>query len=47
MFKKSKINKLKRKIDGKINLYLCCVGCSFKKLLTLNEGEINVLFEKG
>ena len=47
MFKKININKPKRKNDGKINLYLCCIGFSFKKLSTLNEEEINVLFETG
>ena len=41
----TKINDIKRKckIDGKINLYSCCINCGFKKIETIDEEELSYL----
>ena len=38
--------KLKREIDGKINLYSRCNDWSFKKFATIDEDEIGDLLKK-
>ena len=43
--KNNKIN-LKCKIDEKINLYSRCIGCCFKKSVTINKKEISDLLKK-
>ena len=40
MFTKNIEIKVKRKADGKINLYSRCIGCCFKMLATIIEEEI-------
>ena len=41
----TKINDIKRKckLDGKINLYSCCINCGFKKIETIDEEELSYL----
>ena len=46
IFIKNKNIKLKREIDGKINLYSGCVGSDFKKFAISNEKEISDLLRK-
>ena len=44
MFKVYKINfKIKREIDGKINLHFHCIESGFKKFQTVNKKEISDL----
>ena len=45
MLTKNSNNKVKRKINEKINLYSPGIGCSFKKFLTIDE-EISDLLKK-
>ena len=40
MLKKYNNIKIKGKINGKINLYSCCIGCSVKNCATTDEEEI-------
>ena len=40
MFKKYNNIKIKRKIDGKMNLYSRFIDCGFKNCETTNEGKI-------
>ena len=41
MLTKSRNIKIKRKIDGKINLYFCCIDSGFKKFETIDEEELS------
>ena len=43
---KNNKTKLKLEIDGKINIYSCFNGCSFKKFAAITEEEIRVLLKK-
>ena len=45
MFTKDNNIKLKRKIDGKINLYSCCNDCSFKKFAAIDKEELSDLLK--
>ena len=45
MFTKNINMKIKRKIDGKINLYFRCIDCCFKKFETIGEEELSYLLE--
>ena len=42
---KNNSNEVKRKKDGKINLYSRCIDCGFKKLETVDEKELNDLLK--
>ena len=33
------------KINGKFELYFCCVGCGFKKVETVDKDEIRYLLK--
>ena len=46
MFTKNNNIKIKRLINGKINIYSCCNDCSFKMFSTINEEEISDLLKK-
>ena len=46
MFTKINNIKIKRKIDGKNNLYSCCIGCGFKKFATIDEKVISDLLKE-
>ena len=37
--------KIRRKIDGKINLYSLCTDCSFKLFENVDEEELSYLFK--
>ena len=37
--------KMKREIDGKINLYYWCYDCGFKKFETIDKEEVNDLLK--
>ena len=39
MFTRNNNIKIKCEMDGKINLYSCCIGCGFKKFATTDKGE--------
>ena len=41
MLTKSRNIKIKRKIDGKINLYFCCIDSGFKKFETIDEEKLS------
>ena len=39
MLPKNNSFKIKRQIDGKINLHYCCIDCSFKMIEAIDEKE--------
>ena len=41
MLTKSRNIKIKRQIDGKINLYFCCIDSGFKKFETIDEEKLS------
>ena len=45
MFTKNRNVKIKRDIDGKINLYSGCIDCSFKNFETSDEEEMSYLLK--
>ena len=45
VFTKNRNVKIKRDIDGKINLYSGCIDCSFKKFETNDEEEMSYLLK--
>ena len=36
---------MKRKINGKIHFYSCCIDCGFKKFETIDKEELNDLLK--
>ena len=45
MFTKSCNTKVKRKIDGKMNLYFHCNDCGFKNFVTIDKKELSDLLK--
>ena len=45
MSTKNRNIKIKREGDGKINLFVCCTDCGFKKLKAIDEEELGYLIE--
>ena len=45
MFTKSYNTKVKRKIDGKMNLYFHCNDCGFKNFVTIDKKELSDLLK--
>ena len=45
MFTENKNIKVKRKIDGKINIYSCCNDCSFKKFPAIDKEKLSDLWK--
>ena len=45
MFTKYKNIKVKREIDGKINLYFHCIDCGHKKFKTIDEEKLSYLLK--
>ena len=46
MFTKNNNIKVKRKIDGKINIYICYNDCSFKIFATTDAEEVQKKYRK-
>ena len=45
MFTENKNTKVKRKIDGKINIYSRCNDCSFKKFSAIDKEKLSDLWK--
>ena len=45
MFAKNKNIKIKREIDGKINLCSCCTYCGFKTFETIYQEKLSYIIE--
>ena len=45
MLTKNNHIKLKCKVDGKTNLYSCCISCGFKKFPIIDKEELSDLLK--